>query len=135
MTKLTSLSRAAAACVAIGLAAGSAAVPAQAGTLENLERERAIFIDSLLDPDATPVERIEKMRISKRRLIDLERMVIRDTSLTGRNTPTVRRAFENYDLTFLVHASSENNVSAIDAWLGQIGITTQSLMSAKMGRR
>ena len=135
MTKLTSISCAAMACVAIGLAAGSATNPAQAGTLENLERERAMFIESLLDPEATPAERIEKMRISKRRLIDLERMVIRDTSLTGRNTPTVRRAFENYDLTFLVHAATENNVSAIDAWLGQIGITTQSLMSARMGRR
>lgn len=134
MTKRTSITCAAVACLAIGLAAPLAG-PAQAGTLENLERERAIFIDSMLDPEATPVERIEKVRISKRRLIDLERMVLRDSSLTGRNTPTVRRAFENYDLTFLVHAASENNVSAIDAWLGQIGITTQSLMSAKMGRR
>ena len=130
MTKRTSLTCAALACLAIGFA-GSA----QAGTLENLERERAIFIDSMLDPEATPVERIEKVRISQRRLIDLERMVLRDSSLTGRNTPTVRRAFENYDLTFLVHASTEKNVSAIDAWLAQIGITTQSLMSAKMGRR
>jgi hypothetical protein len=109
--------------------------PAQAGTLENLERERAIFIDSLLDPDASPTERQDKISISKRRLVDLERMVLRDKSLTGRNTPTVRRAFENYDLTFLVHASTEKNVSAIDAWLGEIGITTQSLMSAEMGRR
>ncbi len=134
MTKLTSITCAAAACLAIGLVAPFAG-PAQAGTLENLERERAIFIDSMLDPEATPVERIEKVRISQRRLIDLERMVLRDKSLTGRNTPTVRRAFENYDLTFLVHASSEKNVSAIDAWLAQIGITTQSLMSAKMGRR
>ncbi len=130
MTKLTSITCAVAACIAISFA-GSA----QAGTLENLERERAIFIDSMLDPEATPVERVEKVRISQRRLIDLERMVLRDSSLTGRNTPTVRRAFENYDLTFLVHASSEKNVSAIDAWLAQIGITTQSLMSAKMGRR
>ncbi len=131
MTKFTSISCAAALCVAFGLAAGSA----QAGTLENLERERAIFIDTLLDPDATPSERTAKAGISKRRLVDLERMVLRDKSLTGRNTPSVRRAFENYDLTFLVHASSEKNVSAIDAWLAQIGITTQSLMSAKMGRR
>ena len=130
MTKLTSIACAAAACIAIGFA-----VPAQAGTLENLERERAIFIESLLDPEATAVERLEKVRISERRLIDLERMVLRDKALSGRNTPAVRRAFENYDLTFLVHASAENNVSAIDAWLGQIGITTQSLMSAKMGRR
>ena len=110
MTKLTSITCAVAACIAISFA-GSA----QAGTLENLERERAIFIDSMLDPEATPVERVEKVRISQRRLIDLERMVLRDS--------------------FLVHASSEKNVSAIDAWLAQIGITTQSLMSAKMGRR
>ena len=132
MTKIKRVSCAAAMCAALGLAAAGTA---QAGTLENLERERAIFIDSLLDPDATPSERLEKVRISKRRLVDLERMVLRDRSLTGRNTPTVRRAFENYDLTFLVHASTEKNVSAIDTWLGEIGITTQSLMSAKMGRR
>ena len=131
MTKSAFLSCAVAASMAFGLMAG----PAQAGTLENLERERAIFIDSLLDPDASPTERQDKITISKRRLVDLERMVLRDKSLTGRNTPTVRRAFENYDLTFLVHASTEKNVSAIDAWLGEIGITTQSLMSAEMGRR
>ena len=132
MTKFKSLTTtAAAAC----LAAGLLALPAQAGTLENLERERAIFIESLLDPEATPADRVEKVRVSERRLVDLERMVLRDKTLTGRNTPAVRRAFENYDLTFLVHASAENNVSAIDTWLGQIGITTQSLMSAKMGRR
>lgn len=132
MTKFTFLSWAVAASVALGL---GAAGPARAGTLENLERERAIFIEALLDPDASPAERLDKVRISKRRLVDLERMVLRDKSLTGRNTPTVRRAFENYDLTFLVHASTENNVSAIDAWLGEIGITTQSLMAARMGRR
>jgi len=134
MTKRTSLTCAAAG-LAIGLAIGLVSAPAHAGTLENLERERAIFIESLLDPEATPAGRIEKMRVSQRRLIDLERMVLRDTSLTGRNTPAVRRAFENYDLTFLVHAAAENDISAIDTWLGQIGITTQSLMSAKMGRR
>ncbi len=132
MTKLTLVTCAAAACAALGLAAAG---PADAGTLENLERERAIFIDSLLDPEASPTERRDKIRISKRRLVDLERMVLRDKSLTGRNTPTVRRAFENYDLTFLVHASTENNISAIDAWLGEVGISTPSLMSAKMGRR
>ena len=132
MTKLTLVTCAAAACAAIGLAAAG---PADAGTLENLERERAIFIGTLLDPEATPPARIEKMRISQRRLVDLERMVLRDKSLSGRNTPVVRRAFENYDLTFLVHASTEKNISAIDAWLAEVGITTQGLMSAKIGRR
>ena len=130
MTKLTLTTGIAA--IAMALAA---AAPAHAGTLENLERERAIYIESMLDPEATPEERLVKTGVSKRRLVDLERMVLRDKSLKGRNTPNVRRAFENYDLTFLVHAATENNVSAIDAWLTEIGITTQSLMSAKMGRR
>jgi hypothetical protein len=131
MTKTSIASCAAIATLAFGLATGTA----QAGTLENLERERAIFIDTMLDPEASPAERHERVRVSKRRLVDLERMVLRDKSLTGRNTPVVRRAFENYDLTFLVHASTERNISAIDAWLGQIGISTQSVMSARMGRR
>ncbi len=132
MTKIASVSWLSVACLALGLGATG---PAQAGTLENLERERAMFIDSLLDPAATPADRLAQVQISKRRLVDLERMVLRDKSLAGRNTPVVRRAFENYDLTFLVHASIEKNISAIDAWLAEIGITTQSLMSAKMGRR
>ena len=130
MTKLTFTSSLAAIAMALAVA-----TPAHAGTLENLERERAIYIDSMLDPATTPEERLVKTGVSKRRLVDLERMVLRDKSLSGRNTPTVRRAFENYDLTFLVHAATEKNVSAIDAWLTEIGITTQSLMSAKMGRR
>ncbi len=59
MTKLTSITCAAMACLAIGLAVPLTTGSAQAGTLENLERERAIFIDSMLDPEATPVERFE----------------------------------------------------------------------------
>ena len=42
-------------------------------------------------------------------------MVLRDDKLTGRNTPQVRRAFANYDLTFLVHASAEKwTVDSVD---------------------
>ena len=62
-------------------------------------------------------------------------MVLRDKKLKGRNTPTVRRAFENYDLTFLVHSAVEKNVSILDNWLDQLGVTTQSVMSATLRRR
>ena len=86
---------------------GAALGPAQADTLENMERERAILLDALLSPGLTVAEREGRITISKTRLIDLERMVLRDKSLMGRNTPTVRAAFENYDLTFLVHATAE----------------------------
>ena len=69
------------------------------------------------------------------RLIDLERIVLRDNKLKGRNTPTVRRAFNNYDLTFLLHAATEKNLTLTDGWLSQLGITTQSLMSAQIKRQ
>ena len=60
---------------------------------------------------------------------------MRDDSLVGRNTPKVRRAFNNYDLTFLVHAAAEKDMGIVDVWLAELGITTRNLMSARMGRR
>ena len=60
----------------IGL--GATASPAAAGSVENLERERAIMLETMLKSDLTPQERHEKVRVSKRRLIDLERIVLRD---------------------------------------------------------
>ena len=112
-----------------------AANSAQAGTLENLERERAIMIETLLDPSFSVVERQEKLTLSKNRLVDLERMVIRDKSLASKNTPVVKKAFEDYDLTFLVHASVEKDHSLIDHWLSQIGVSTKNVMDARIGRR
>ncbi|MBM85540.1 MAG: hypothetical protein CMM47_05920 [Rhodospirillaceae bacterium] len=103
---------------------------ANAGTLENLERERAFLVKTFLDPNLAAEDRLVKIESGKPRLIDLERMVLRDDSLTARNTPVVRKAFANYDLTFLVHASAERNRGVVDVWLEQIGITTESLMSA-----
>ncbi len=108
---------------------------AQAGTIENLERERAIMVETLLAPNITAEERQAKIANYQRRLVDLERMTLRDKSLEGDTKPVVRKAFENYDLTFLVHAAVEKNATIVDHWLEQIGISTHSLMSARMGRR
>lgn len=112
-----------------------AASAVQAGTLENLERERAILVETMLSPSVTPEQRADKVAQEKQRLVDLERMVLRDDSLTGNTRPVVRKAFENYDLTFLVHASVEKKVSLLDQWLDQVGVSTHSLMNARMGRR
>lgn len=119
------------------VAAGAAlvAAPAVAGSLENLERERALLLEAMLSADLTPGQRQSRFDTSKRRLVDLERIVLRDDQLVGRNTPTVQRAFGNYDLTFLVHAAMEKDLSIVDNWLEQVGVTTHSLMSATMGRR
>ena len=108
---------------------------AGAGTLENLERERAILLDAMLASDLTAQKRQEKVLMARTRLIDLERMVMRDKSLAGKDTPAVRAAFDNYDLTFLVHASVEHNNALLDHWLDQVGVSTQSLMNTTVGRR
>ncbi|NQV98389.1 MAG: hypothetical protein HQ483_01730 [Rhodospirillales bacterium] len=111
------------------------AAPAFAGTVENLERERAILVETLLANDMTAEERFSKVNVSKSRLIDLERIVLRDKSLVGRNTPAIKRAFANYDLTFMVHAAIEKDRALADHWLTQIGLDKQGLLSAQMRRR
>lgn len=118
------------AAVLIGLAA-----PASAGTLENMERERAIMIETLLSGDIDNTQRQGRMEMARTRLVDLERQVLRDKSLLGKNQPLVRAAFDNYDLTFVVHASVEKNRSVADHWLSEIGLSTQAVMNARTGRR
>jgi hypothetical protein len=108
---------------------------AMAGSLENLERERAILLEAVLKPAVDGGERLDKLAIGKRRLVDLERILLRDKSVVGKNTPQVKKAFENYDLTFLAHASVEKNLSLTDHWLEQVGVSTHSLMSTRVGRR
>ena len=119
------------------LLAAVMAVPgmAVAGSLENLERERAILLETMFSPSIESEARHEKLALEKRWLVDLERILLRDKSVIGRNTPEVRRAFENYDLTFLVHASVDRDLSMVDHWMEQIGVSTQSLMGTRVGRR
>lgn len=109
--------------------------PVIAGSLENLERERAILIATMLSGDMSVNERQARLETSGMRLIDLERMVLRDDSLTGKNTSLVQAAFQNYDLTFLIHASIEKDRLVMDHWLSSIGLSTQTLFNAQMGRR
>ncbi len=108
---------------------------ASAGTIENLERERALTIKTFLDPSLKVGKRQSKIDRSERRLIDLERMVFRDKSLKGKNTKTVRVAFSNYDISFLAHASSEQNRTMLDHWMDLFGLSTDGLMSTRVGRR
>jgi hypothetical protein len=109
--------------------------PAQAGSVENLERERAMVLQAILTPDIGPDERLVKIGASQRRLVDLERIVLRDDSLTARPTPAVRTAFKNYDLTFLMHAATEKKMLMVDNWFTAMGLTTQSIMSTHLGPR
>jgi len=122
----------------LGLAAAAALTlssAAHAGPVENMERERAILLETALDPNITPQERTQKITVAQRRLVDLERIVLRDKSLVGRDTPAVRRAFANYDKTFLVHASAEKNRHVLAHWLDQLGLTSQAVLQAERRRR
>ena len=131
-TKLRHLAIAAAAAASIALVSTT---PANAGSVENLERERAMVLQAILMPDLGPDERVSKIGASQRRLIDLERVVLRDDSLTGRATPAVRKAFANYDLTFLMHAATEKKMLLVDNWFTAMGLTTQSIMATRTGPR
>jgi len=131
MNRLTKSLTTAALVAAIAATAGAA----QAGSIENLERERAILLETYLAPDMAAKDRHAKANLSRRQLVDLERMVLRDKSLVGRNTPAVRRAFANYDLSFLVHASLEKDLTILDHWLQQVGVSQEAVMNAARRRR
>ena len=112
--------------------------PALAGgveLLEGLERERAALIAVLLDPERTAADRERYERATKRRLADMERIVLRDDGLLGKSGPMVRRAFARYELTFLAHAAAERGRTILDLWLEQVGLTTDAVLNAQPGRR
>lgn len=107
----------------------------QSGTLENLERERALTVGIILDAGLAVGDRQARLDAQRRRLIDLERLVLRDEKLRGRDTAAVRQAFANYDLTFLAHAAAERGQSIADLWLGQLGLTSEAVLAATIRRR
>lgn len=106
-----------------------------AGPLENLERERAFFVGLITDVGLPPDIRQQRLGASAARLRDLERIVINSDELLGRNTPTVRRAFATFELTFLVHAAAEEGRSPVEHWFASVGLDTPALVDASVGRR
>ena len=106
-----------------------------AGNLENLERERAIMLESFLALEPHATKGMDHKLITRQRLIDLERLVLRDNKLLKKNRSAVRVALSNYDLTFLMHASVEKNKDVFEHWLQEVGISTTSLKKARVGRR
>ena len=104
-------------------------------TLRNLERERAQVIDTLLDPDLVSEQRRARIDGKTRRLVDLERMVIRDPKLEGHTHNMVKRAFADFDLTFLAHASVEQNAPIAGHWFAKVGLGNKALMRAQRGIR
>jgi hypothetical protein len=110
------------------------AAPAQADSLENLERERAIAISKMLNADISIAQRSEYMMASWRRLTDLEKIVINDKSLKTSSPAAALRAFNSYELTFLSHAAAEKKQKITQHWAEAVGLSTSDLLVSRVGR-
>jgi hypothetical protein len=103
-----------------------------ANTIDNLERERAKALNLILDKSVSIGDRKSKLEKSKMRLLDLERMTINSKNINKNPTYQTIKAFEKFDLTFLVHSSLEKGKSLSLTWLEKIGLTTENLMSTRV---
>lgn len=104
-------------------------------SLENLERERAALIKDIVNPKLNGEKRAHNIAKRQRSLTDMERMVMRDTRLLQSNNKLVKRAFADYDTTFLVHAGAEKNRSASEQWLVGVNLTNHAVMNTTTGFR
>ncbi len=116
------------------LASLGMALSAQAGSIENMERERALVIGQILDPAMSSQTRWERMGYSKRRMADLERIALNDKSLQDSRKPSVLRVFREYELSFLAHAATESQRPITVHWLETMGLTTSDLMNARVSK-
>ena len=108
---------------------------ANANTIDNLERERAKALNLILDKSVSIGDRKSKLEKSKMRLLDLERMTINSKNINKNPSYKTIKAFEEFDLTFLVHSSLEKGKSLSLTWLEKIGLTTENLMSTRVSRK
>ena len=108
---------------------------ANANSIDSLERKRAEVLNLVLDKSISIGERKKRLEISKMRLLDLERMTINDKNINKNPNHRTIKAFENFDLTFLVHSSLEKEKPISVTWLEKIGFTTENLMSTRVTRK
>ena len=108
---------------------------AKANSIDTLERERAKTLNLILDKSISIGERKKRLEISKMRLLDLERMTINDKNINKNPNHRTIKAFENFDLTFLVHSSLEKDKPISLIWFEKIGLTTENLMSTRVTRK
>jgi len=104
-------------------------------TLENLERERAVFLNNLTTSKLNAFEREQQGNRIIKRLIDMERMVLRDDRIAMSNSIMAKKAFQHYELTFLVHAGSETKKAPMAHWLHSLKITDESIYKSQSGAR
>ena len=104
-------------------------------SLENLERERAAMLSAQFDSSLDLSQRQQKVQGIYRRLVDMERMVLRDDRITADNSSLAQNAFAKYELTFLVHSSAEKSLPPLSHWMSELQLTSDNILAAKTGHR
>jgi hypothetical protein len=104
-------------------------------SLENLERERASLLKVQLDTDLDLLQRQQKSQSIYRRLVDIERMVLRDDRVTSSSSQLAKNAFDKYELTFLVHSSAEHKLPPLSHWMSELNLTSDSILSARVAHQ
>jgi hypothetical protein len=121
---------------AAGLAFASlGAAASELQTLKNMERERAQLVATFIESNLGASDRQQQVAAKQKRLVDLERMVLRDDALLGNTDRMVKFAFEDYDLSFLVHASAESKQMPVALWLDEVGLGQADIINTRVGRR
>ena len=108
---------------------------ANANSIDTLERERAKALNLVLDKNVSIGDRKKNLEKSKMKLLDIERMTINSKDINKIPDYQTIKAFENFDLTFLVHTSLEKGKSLSITWLEKIGLTTENLMNTRITRK
>lgn len=106
--------------------------PALANSIDNMERTRATLITTILDPNLAADNKQNKLLDLKLKLLDKERMVINDKKIIQNPSRYTIKAFEEFELSFLVHASIEKKVDITSHWFNEVGFTSSSLKNTKL---
>tara|TARA_B100000963_G_scaffold336387_1_gene331375 strand:- start:504 stop:887 length:384 start_codon:yes stop_codon:yes gene_type:complete len=108
---------------------------AYANSIDALERERAHTVNLILDKTISITERKSRLEKSKMKLLDLERMIINNKNINKNPSYQTIKAFENFELTFLVHSSVEKGKPLAITWFEKIGLTTDNLINTEVTRK
>ena len=108
---------------------------AYANSIDALERERANTINLILDKTISITERNNKLEKIKLKLLDMERMIINNKNINKNPSYQTVKAFENFELTFLVHSSVEKGKPLAITWFEKIGLTTENLTNTRVTRK
>lgn len=108
---------------------------AEAKTIENLERVRAKTLETMFDKTITIKQRTENIQKLKMKLLEMEKIVLNDNTLSKNPSNYTIKAFENFNSTFLVHSSLEKDKPITVNWLEEIGFTSENLLKTKAYRK